>query len=173
MQSTIPSKVLLALLLMTPTDADASRTNAPSAQRIKPTQKLKISSPYVVTGYTHGRALPIGKYTPKRPRVFGKQHRGTVCPDPGIIRRVIRKHLVRIRRCYKKHALARDPKRSGRVVVVFTIGMAGKVRAVRVRRSGLADKPTERCLIKVLGRMRFPKLYGIVHVTYPLLFKPR
>lgn len=130
-------------------------------------------APLLITGYTHHRALPFGNYKPKRPRVFGMRHRVTVCPDPTAIRRVIRKHLGPVRKCYQKHALAQDPKRAGRVVVTFTIAIGGKVVAVSIRHSGLAHKPTERCLATVLGRMRFPKLHGIVHVTYPFVFKPR
>jgi len=132
-----------------------------------------LAAPTVVTGYDHRRALPIGKYRPHPPRVFGTRHRATVCPDPGAIRRVILKHLAPLRRCLKSHVLARDPNRAGRVVVTFTIGTEGRVTAVRILRSGLADKPTERCLARALGRMRFAKLHVIIHVTYPYLFKPR
>jgi hypothetical protein len=127
----------------------------------------------LITGYKHHRALPLAQYKPKQPKVFGKRLRATVCPDLSIYRRVIRKHLGPLRTCYRKHALARDPKRAGRVVARFTIDISGKVAAVSIRRSDLADKPTERCLATVLGRMRFPKLYAIVHVIYPFLFKPR
>lgn len=136
-------------------------------------KKIKISKPYVVSSILHRRSIPLANYHPRPLRVFGNRSRATVCPDPSIIRRYIRKARRELSSCYRRLVLSRHPKRQGRVEVGFTINPRGRVTAVRVRRSALRDRPTERCLAQVLGKLRFPAINAIIHVIYPFYFRPR
>jgi len=90
-----------------------------------------------------------------------------------VIQRVIRRHLPQVRYCYEKELL-RDPKLAGKLKVTFTIGSQGLVtRAVVADDESLKSPAVAACVQKVIQRMKFPapRGGGVVHVTYPFVFK--
>lgn len=177
----ILAPILAPFLALTalPTGVLAARTQSNQARGPRApstsasTKKIKITKSYVISAILPRQGIPLASYRPRPLRVFGHRPRATVCPDPAVLRRIIRKARRDLSRCYRKHLLSRHPKRQGRVVVGFTINTRGRVTAVRVRRSALRDRPTERCLARVLGKLRFPALGAIIHVVYPFFFRPK
>lgn len=93
--------------------------------------------------------------------------------DRSLIDEVIRRHLNAIRYCYQRE-LSKRPALGGKLVVKFTIGPGGAVRAASIKSSTLGNEAVERCVIGRFMRMEFPgpSGSGIVIVSYPLRFEP-
>ena len=91
--------------------------------------------------------------------------------DKEVIRRVIRRRQSAVRRCYETQ-LRTKPDLAGKVTVRFIVSSTGSVQTATTSSSTLDDKTTERCLLSVVKRMRFPKPQGggIVVVNYPFIF---
>ena len=92
--------------------------------------------------------------------------------DKEIIRRVIRRHINDVKRIYERQ-LKTNPGLAGRLALRFTIGPDGRVASVSVQNSSLGSAPLERDLARAVGRWRFPAPAGggVVHVSYPLVFR--
>lgn len=97
--------------------------------------------------------------------------RGTLSRET--VRRTIRMHTNELRGVYERHLML-DPSLEGRVVVRLTIGPDGVVMAVSIASSTLEHELTERGLLEVFRRMRFPAVPngGTYLVNYPLVFRP-
>jgi TonB family protein len=85
---------------------------------------------------------------------------------------VIHKHMAEIRYCYEA-SMVRNPSVQGKLVVAFTIGAPGTVKAVELKDSSLGDPKLDDCIIRRLSSWRFPQPRGgtDVAVTYPFIFK--
>jgi outer membrane biosynthesis protein TonB len=90
--------------------------------------------------------------------------------DKDIIRRIVRRHLERLRYCYERR-LVEAPELAGTVEVTFLIGGAGAV--VSSSATGVGDNLLETCVADVVHRMQFPrpKRGSLVQVRYPFHFK--
>lgn len=89
-----------------------------------------------------------------------------------LVRAVIHRHRQQIRYCYNQ-ALTRDARRSGKLVVRFTIGERGYVVSAQVVRSSVGDPELERCVASRVRTWKFPvpRGGGSVIVNYPFLFR--
>ncbi|MFV8753301.1 DUF2330 domain-containing protein [Nannocystaceae bacterium ST9] len=78
--------------------------------------------------------------------------------DRDIVRRIVRAHVNELRACYLT-GLASDPKLAGRLAIDFTIDAAGEVEAATLDpvESTMSDASVGACVIKAVGRWRFPK----------------
>ena len=88
------------------------------------------------------------------------------------VMRIVRRRAAanRIQYCYMA-ALPAKPDIKGKLTVKWTINLTGKVHGVQIVGNTLKDEKVERCIRKVIGRMRFkePKV-GICIVKLPFLF---
>lgn len=113
----------------------------------------------------------IGRRKSRVPRIrMGKATvRGSL--DKNIIRRIIRRHLPRIRYCYERQLMV-QPTLSGRVLTRFTISSLGRVTSAKV--NGLGNERVQKCLERALRSMRFPQPRGggTIMVSYPFVFQP-
>jgi hypothetical protein len=80
--------------------------------------------------------------------------------DKQVIRRVVKRHIMRILACYEQHDL-----HAPRLVMSFTIGTSGRVTSAMVTGG---TKPLQACVLGVFKRMTFPKPKDVIKVTYPL-----
>jgi TonB family protein len=86
------------------------------------------------------------------------------------INRVVRRSASAIRYCYETQ-LQRQPTLRGQVTIAWTIGLSGSVSGARVGRSSMHNSSVEGCVVRVVGRMRFPQPDGgPVQVSYPFDF---
>lgn len=90
-----------------------------------------------------------------------------------VIRRVIKKHINKVKGCYESR-LIQVPKLQEHLVVKFVIGGDGIVLSTEIRKvdSTLNDNKVETCVVDVVRSMQFPEPEGggIVMVTYPFIF---
>jgi Ca-activated chloride channel family protein len=94
--------------------------------------------------------------------------------DKNVILRVIKAHQRQIRHCYERQ-LQRSPKLAGKLMLSFTIGPDGRVRAAKLKQDTVGDDALGRCVVSRIKRMRFPKPAGggTVEVAYPFIFRPQ
>jgi pSer/pThr/pTyr-binding forkhead associated (FHA) protein len=87
------------------------------------------------------------------------------------IQRVVKRHMNQIKYCYEKQ-LAKSPNLQGKVVAFWVIAGTGLVQTAKASQNTMSNKAVEKCIIKVVKRMRFPrpKGGGVVTVTYPFVF---
>ena len=85
---------------------------------------------------------------------------------------VIHKHLSEVRYCYES-AILRTPGIEGRLIVNFTIGGSGMIKASEIKSSNLPDPRLDDCILRRLVTWKFPQTKGgiDVAVTYPFIFK--
>ncbi|MBC7173348.1 MAG: AgmX/PglI C-terminal domain-containing protein [Polyangiaceae bacterium] len=100
---------------------------------------------------------------------------GTASPSNGFlssdqINRVVRRNQSAIGYCYETQ-LQRQPSLRGQVTIAWTITLSGAVSGARVGSSSLRNTSVEGCVVRVVGRMRFPEPDGgAVQVSYPFTF---
>lgn len=93
--------------------------------------------------------------------------------DRAVIRRVIKDHEPRVRRCYESH-LSRKPEReAGKLQLHWVIGPHGRVETVRVGVDALKSAELVECVEHVVRGMEFPRPIGGGHVSvsFPWIFK--
>jgi hypothetical protein len=99
---------------------------------------------------------------------------GEFC-DPGEISRVVQKRSNAIRYCYERE-LQQHPDMGGKIVAQWKIMMDGSVSGATIANSTLESASggtgkVERCLTRVIGRMRFAEPDGgICVVNFPFVF---
>ena len=82
---------------------------------------------------------------------------------------MVRAHQGGIKYCYETE-LMRQPKLGGKVVVSWRIDLDGRVQSARIRTTSMNNTSVEACLVRQIGRWRFPKPAGtMVDVSYPFL----
>ncbi|MCC7442322.1 MAG: TonB family protein [Bdellovibrionales bacterium] len=86
--------------------------------------------------------------------------------------KVIHAHMNEVRYCYDT-ALIRSPDVEGKLVVNFAIGKEGSVTRSAVQSSTAGDPRLDDCILRRLGRWKFPQPKGgvTVAVSYPFIFK--
>jgi outer membrane biosynthesis protein TonB len=91
--------------------------------------------------------------------------------DGEVLRRVVRRRLGTVRRCYRE-ALGRVPDLEGRLVATFVIRPDGRVSGARVVEDTVGDAELKTCAERVLARLRFPEPPDSeVDVRLPLTFR--
>ncbi len=91
---------------------------------------------------------------------------------PEIVQRIVRQNLGRLRLCYE-NGLRSKPALGGEIVVHFTIGADGSVRAVSEKSATLKDAAMSQCVSRVFKSLSFPAPEGgTVDVLYPITFAP-
>ena len=90
-----------------------------------------------------------------------------------IVNRIIRAHVNEVRSCYHK-GLNRNPNLRGVVVVKFGLLPTGKVGAVEIAESSVADAVVGECIAAAVRRWTFPKPAGGVSLSirYPFTLEP-
>ncbi|GEM_PF-2450474 len=83
----------------------------------------------------------------------------------------IRPNLPQVRACYEKE-LKKGADFGGKVVVGWTIGADGKVRAPRVVRNSTGNRAMLSCITRVVSRWRFAEAESPTDIEYPFRFKP-
>ena len=96
-------------------------------------------------GFGH-RSGPHVRVRQKRIEVRGKL-------DRQIVRRVVRRHLNELRRCYEDHEPRRRPLE---LALAFSVNGQGKVTLAAVKRSSLENKKLSGCLEAAARRWLFP-----------------
>jgi hypothetical protein len=87
------------------------------------------------------------------------------------IERVVRRHSRGIRYCYERE-LQNDPTLGGRITANWTIDLDGTVSRRSVEENTMGNRSVESCLVREIGRMRFPEPDGgMVVVSYPFTFR--
>jgi TonB family protein len=77
-----------------------------------------------------------------------------------------------VRACYER-GLVHNPNLRGRVVVRFVINRDGSVRTAEDAGSDLPDPEVVACVLRAYRSFQFPASeWGIVTVTYPIVFSP-
>lgn len=87
--------------------------------------------------------------------------------DPGAISQVIKRRQTNIQRCYERE-IKKNPSASGKVVISFTIGTAGRVTSAKSASDSVGGG-VGACVASEIERMRFPKPDGgeiIVNKTF-------
>lgn len=87
--------------------------------------------------------------------------------DGSSISKVIKRRQAAIQKCYERE-IKKNPKASGKVIVAFTIGTAGRVTKSKATKDGVGGGVGP-CVAKVIKRMKFPKPEGgevIVNKTF-------
>ena len=94
--------------------------------------------------------------------------------DPRLIKSAIESKKDQFRLCYEKEINAQSPDLAGSVLTSFVIGPTGRVVQSGLVSSTLKNANTERCILKVIRTIQFPrpKGGGIVEVKYPFKFRP-
>ena len=103
-----------------------------------------------------------GKKTEKKVRVKLKYEKERVVGsgklDAGAISKVIKRRQTSIQRCYERY-IKKNPKASGKVVVTFTIGTAGRVTNSKASQDSVGGG-VGACVASEIQRMRFPRPKG-------------
>jgi TonB family protein len=89
------------------------------------------------------------------------------------IKRPVQAKAKELRRCYSELLTRAAPDTQGRVVVVFTIERTGRTSRVTLKRNDLKDRKFARCVVEVFETLRFAKPPEPMHISYPLLFRPK
>jgi len=90
-----------------------------------------------------------------------------------VIRRVTRRNIAQLRRCYERE-LIEHPELSGKVVVKYVIAVNGRVTNVKIEQSSLNNSSVLACIEKQLLTWRFPPPEGgVVVVNYPFVFNAK
>jgi hypothetical protein len=94
--------------------------------------------------------------------------------DKEVIGRIIRRSWSQIKFCYERE-LTRNPNLYGKITTFFTIAATGAVAEASVKETTMNDANVENCIVRVIQRLRFPKVPGggTVDVTYPFLFQAK
>jgi hypothetical protein len=126
----------------------------------------------VDTGGGRGTRARLGK-SGKRKKKFkmskGRPSVGNYCKQADILR-VVNSRQRAITYCYEKE-LARNPELSGKVTLVWNIGLDGKVMKVWVGSSSLKNGQVESCMTRSVKRWKFTKPDGgICQIRFPFVF---
>jgi TonB family protein len=94
------------------------------------------------------------------------------CLNQKQVMRVITRVQNQAKYCYERE-LTKNPNLSGKVITTFQINSTGSVSWVRIPSSTMGNTSVEKCLEKVVRRLRFPpcKGGGTAQITYPWIFK--
>ncbi len=95
---------------------------------------------------------------------------GTGRIDRKALTDTVRRRVRSIRSCYER-GLKRQPDLSGKLTLRFTVGVVGRVTAVKTLADTLGSAEVRRCIESRISRWRFPKPEGgEVVISYPFVF---
>jgi hypothetical protein len=117
-------------------------------------------------GRLYGKRSPSADVATGTSVVFGSL-------DKEVIRRIIRRNLSQVRYCYEKE-LIENPRIQGKISVYFVIGGNGRVSTSKIKQTTMKNERVENCLVRRIRFWHFPAPLGggVVHVSYPFIFKP-
>jgi len=117
---------------------------------------------------TRERARISGTITPGEPEV-----------DPGsldaaALRRLVRRRMAAIQACYERR-LKRNANLSGRVMLLFVVGVDGRLLEAEIAENTTGDREIERCILKQIRGWRFPRpaTGEEAEVSIPFVFVPQ
>jgi len=125
------------------------------------------------TGGGRGVSANLGRRGQRAPRARVERGRASVSGflSREQLERVVRRHSRGIRYCYERE-LQDDPALEGRIVANWTIDLDGHVSRRSIETNSMGNRNVESCLLREIGRMRFPEPDGgMVVVTYPFTFR--
>lgn len=125
------------------------------------------------TGGGRGVSANLGRRSSRAPRARVDRGRASVSGflSREQIERVVRRHTRGIRYCYERE-LQDDPGLEGQVVANWTIDLDGTVSRRSIEENTMGNRNVESCLLREIGRMRFPEPDGgMVVVRYPFTFR--
>lgn len=125
------------------------------------------------TGGGRGVSANMGRRGQRAPRARVERGRANVSGflSREQIERVVRRHSRGIRYCYERE-LQDDPALEGRIVANWTIDLDGHVSRRSIENNSMGNRNVESCLLREVGRMRFPEPDGgMVVVSYPFTFR--
>jgi len=125
------------------------------------------------TGGGRGVSANMGRRGQRAPRARVERGRAEVSGflSREQIERVVRRHSRGIRYCYERE-LQDDPELEGRIVANWTIDLDGHVSRRSIENNSMGNRNVESCLLREIGRMRFPEPDGgMVVVSYPFSFR--
>ena len=94
------------------------------------------------------------------------------CLSQQVVLRVLGRVQSQAKYCYERE-LQKNPNLGGKITTTFVIGAAGTVKRSRVSGTTLRNANVEKCLLRVIDRLRFPPCRGggEAYITYPWIFK--
>jgi TonB family protein len=114
----------------------------------------------------------FAKFEYRGPQVFVTKPKVMGSIDAATIRRVMRRRVPSLNRCYVTLGLAKNPKLAGTVTVAFGISSEGRITPVKIVSTTLNHPSMESCVKSVIERARFPRPDGrLPEVVYPIHFK--
>jgi Ca-activated chloride channel family protein len=84
--------------------------------------------------------------------------------------RVMRSQMGRLNACYQKH-MKSTSRVSLKMVVEFTVGKDGRVTAVQIAKRSSNHPELEKCLLRILKRIRFPAGGSAMTFKFPLVLR--
>jgi hypothetical protein len=125
------------------------------------------------TGGGRGVSANLGRRGQRAPRAHVE--RGAASVNGFLsreqIERVVRRHTRGIRYCYERE-LMDDPELEGQITANWTIDLDGTVSRRSIESNTMGNRNVESCLLREVGRMRFPEPDGgMVVVRYPFTFQ--
>ncbi len=105
-----------------------------------------------------GKVSTGGKVVEKVPKAIVKKAGGTKIDGTlkaSAVARVLRRGMRALKSCYQR-ALKRNPKLSGKITVILTIGSTGKVSRVEIDKDSVGDSAVTSCIKSFSKRWRFP-----------------
>jgi Ca-activated chloride channel family protein len=88
------------------------------------------------------------------------------------ITRVMRRHVGKLNACYRKHVKAGSGL-SAKIVVELTVGRSGRITGVKIVSGALNNPQLEKCLLRILKRMRFPPSGSAKTFKFPLILRSK
>jgi hypothetical protein len=105
-----------------------------------------------------GKVATGGKVVEKVPKAVVKKSGRTKIDGTlkaSAVARVLRRGMRALKSCYQR-ALKRNPKLSGKIAVILTIGSTGKVSRVEIDKDTVGDGAVTSCIKSFAKRWRFP-----------------
>ncbi|MFT7621206.1 MAG: TonB family protein, partial [Myxococcota bacterium] len=99
----------------------------------------------------------------------GRKSGGIGKLDGSVVTKVLKRRSTAFRACYESR-LKVNPGLSGKVVIKFTIGPAGRITNIKATSNSTGDTAVAQCIVNKVKRFRFnPPENGSVTFTYPIV----
>jgi TonB family protein len=102
-------------------------------------------------------------------KIGGKRGKGKM--DTAGVQKVFKRRLRATKSCYEK-ALKRNENLRGKVVISFTIGAAGRITEIKVKKNTTGDASVGKCIIAKVKSWKFPRPEGgAVKFNFPFFLE--